>query len=223
MKQIKKEKAKNLRQEGWSVKSIAKELNVSVGSISVWVRDIVLTNKQKENLKHTQIKTTAEAVRTTAKKKRINWQNSGRRLIKKCSKEFIAGIMLFWAEGSKKRNTVAFANSDPEMLKFFINFLRKYFNVTNKNITFCFQWYSNNTLKFSDVKKYWIKTLNIEEKNFRKCYIDYRPIKNIGKKIGKCPYGIGRLTVNSTEIVQMLFGAIQEFIGFNNESWIDKE
>ena len=36
----------------------------------------------------------------------------------------IAGIMLYWAEGTLKRSTVDFSNSNPEMIKIFLKFLR---------------------------------------------------------------------------------------------------
>jgi hypothetical protein len=34
-----------------------------------------------------------------------------------------AGCMLYWAEGSKARNTLKFANSDRQMVRFFRHFL----------------------------------------------------------------------------------------------------
>ena len=37
--------------------------------------------------------------------------------------------MLYWAEGAKARNSVRFSNSDPEMLRFFLAFLRRYFSI----------------------------------------------------------------------------------------------
>jgi transposase len=46
-----KHKEKNLamilRKEGKSIKEIAKFLNVSAGSVSIWVKQIKLTEKQK--------------------------------------------------------------------------------------------------------------------------------------------------------------------------------
>ena len=47
---IQKIKAKNLRKSGKSIKEIAKELNISVGSVSNWCSDIVLSNDQIKKL-----------------------------------------------------------------------------------------------------------------------------------------------------------------------------
>lgn len=34
----------------------------------------------------------------------------------------LAGCMLYWAEGAKSRNTIEFANSDPNMVRLFCRF-----------------------------------------------------------------------------------------------------
>jgi len=36
-----------------------------------------------------------------------------------------AGSMLYWAEGDKARNQARLSNSDPELLRFFVDFLRR--------------------------------------------------------------------------------------------------
>jgi hypothetical protein len=44
-------------------------------------------------------------------------QQSGRGLVCLDDSLFIAGCMLYWAEGDKSRNSVRMANSDPEVLR----------------------------------------------------------------------------------------------------------
>ena len=43
--------ARKLRKDGKSVKEIAQSLNVSKGTVSLWVRDIILSVKQLERIK----------------------------------------------------------------------------------------------------------------------------------------------------------------------------
>ena len=50
MKTVEREQARALRREGQSIKEISHALNVSKGSVSVWVRDIVLTESQTQAL-----------------------------------------------------------------------------------------------------------------------------------------------------------------------------
>ncbi|MCF7865381.1 MAG: helix-turn-helix domain-containing protein [Candidatus Pacebacteria bacterium] len=41
-----KMQARSLREKGMSIKSIAKQLGVSVSSVSLWCRDIILSKEQ---------------------------------------------------------------------------------------------------------------------------------------------------------------------------------
>jgi hypothetical protein len=40
------------------------------------------------------------------------------------------------------------------------------------------------------------------------------------KRQGRLPYGTVRVCVHSTEIVQQIFGAIQEYGGFERPEWL---
>jgi hypothetical protein len=41
------------------------------------------------------------------------------------------------------------------------------------------------------------------------------------KRRNKLPYGTCKLTINSTRIVQTIFGSIQEYGGFDRPEWLD--
>lgn len=228
MKLKEKEKARELRKEGLSLKEICLKLGVAKSSVSGWVKDIELTEDQLLNLKERsnnpylfgQIKG-VNKLKEEYLNIRKKYQNDGRKLVKECDKDFVALLMLYWAEGTKSRNSLHFSNGDYVMMKYFLEGLRKYFYIRDEDITFRFQWYSNNTMSLEEVKLFWLNLLNLNETNMRKCFIDYRPIKNIGNKINKLPYGVGSLSVHKTEIVQKVYGAIQEFIGFENSKWIE--
>ncbi|MDZ4226204.1 MAG: helix-turn-helix domain-containing protein, partial [Patescibacteria group bacterium] len=49
-------KALTMRREGISIKTIARMLKVSTGSVSLWCQSIELTHAQKEKLRLAQIK-----------------------------------------------------------------------------------------------------------------------------------------------------------------------
>ena len=218
MKLKEKEQARNLRKEGYSLKQISQQLKVSKGSVSVWVRDVKLSDDLIKKLVNTRFGNTY--TRDYFKKIREKYQQEGRELIKDCDKNFVAGLMLYWGEGRKGKNAINLSNSDPDLLKFFLIFLKTYFNVQKKDITFNFQWYSGNGLTQEEVKNFWLKKLDLEESNLRKAYIDYRPTLNLGRKTGKCLYGVGRININSTEILHKIYGAIQEFAGFEHAKWL---
>jgi len=40
------------------------------------------------------------------------------------------------------------------------------------------------------------------------------------KRFNRLPYGTCKLVVHSTEIIQTIYGSIQEFAGFNRPAWL---
>jgi len=212
-----KELSIGLRKEGLSINEIAQKIGASKSSVSLWVKQIKLSDEQKLRLGSRILGNTYG--RDHFKKLRIIYQKEGRELIKDSDKDFIAGLMLFWAEGSKDKNKIIFSNSNIEMIRFFLNFLYKYFKIDKKDVAFSFQWYSGNSLTFEEVKTFWLTSLNLTENNLKKCYIDNRYLMAPGRKKDKLPYGVGRVRIGNVKVKQMLFGAIQEYIGFVEPNW----
>lgn len=117
-----------LRKKGYSIKSISEKLDVSKGSVSIWCRDIILTEKQKNILRDNMIKAGHKGrmigAEINRKKREDNiafFREFGKNEIGQISRRdlLIAGIALYWGEGSKSDKTsLAFVNSDPSMIKF---------------------------------------------------------------------------------------------------------
>ena len=129
MKIQSKEKAIEMRGRGFSIPFIATALNVSKSSVSIWVRDIALTEKQRSALSErcrVAGNSNGEKVSEIARNKRRAWQENGRKLAKEMEVDFIAGCMLYWGEGSKTKNSVQLVNSDINLLRVFLRFLHKY-------------------------------------------------------------------------------------------------
>jgi transcriptional regulator with XRE-family HTH domain len=117
-----REKARSLRQkEGLPIKEIARRVGVSVSSVSEWVRDIELTDEQHEALLarnpayNRQLSGWAVAAARRREERRAA-QEEGRELARRRDPVHVAGCMLYWAEGSKRRNQLRFSNSDPARL-----------------------------------------------------------------------------------------------------------
>jgi hypothetical protein len=47
------------------------------------------------------------------------------------------------------------------------------------------------------------------------------PTSSSGRAKNKLPYGVCSLRVNSTPAVQHVFGAIQEYAGFEEPAWLE--
>ena len=86
----------------------------------------------------------------------------------KLSKEL--GCMLYWGEGDKKQtHLVAVTNTDPKILVYFANWLRKYFDIDEGRLR-CrlYIWEDLDELK---AKEFWSKILKIPLNQFTKSYI----------------------------------------------------
>ena len=55
----------------------------------------------------------------------------------------------------------------------------------------------------------------------RKSFVNPLPTSSSGKKKNKLPYGVCTLTLGRTEILQHIYGAIQEYAGFDEPRWLD--
>lgn len=120
------ELARELRRSGIPYKRIASRIGVSASSVYAWTKDIELTEEQKSfNLRGPRGPQNPEVVRRRAESwaarcraARLASQEDGRRAAREGDRLHQAGCMLYWAEGAKRRNTLQFTNSDPNMLAF---------------------------------------------------------------------------------------------------------
>ena len=133
---------------------------------------------------------------------------------------FLLHLLLgYSALSSYSENSVVLTNSDPDLLYFFINFLREYFKPKEEKFRITIRWFSDNDKSLDELKTFWINKLKIAE-NIITDEKDVQGKTNTNKKIGKLPYGIVRIEINDSSIIQKIYGAIQEFAGFNNPKWV---
>jgi hypothetical protein len=130
--------------------------------------------------------------------------------------------MLYWAEGSKDRNSLTFANSDAEMVRFFWRFIRTSFSVDPSQITIRLNVYTGNGLTIEQIEEHWLTVLELPISCLRKPILNHFPTSSSGGKRNKLPYGVCTFRVRrSTPIIQHVFGAIQEYAGFDEPRWLD--
>ena len=128
--------------------------------------------------------------------------------------------IMYWAEGSKARCTVGLANTDVEMLKMFVNFLKNQFEVDRDSFILKVQWYSDNGVNLKEIKEYWSQKLDLPLTCLRKCQVDNISKYSQKKRKNKYPYGTCTVGVHRTDIVQKIYGAIQEIGKFDRENWL---
>lgn len=225
MKEAKRLEARKIRfEEGLSVKSIARKLAVSASSVSCWVKDIVLTDEQQIRLLERSNKVKMSATRGMIEKyKEIRKiaQEEGRQKAKAKDWLHSVGCMLFWAEGSKNRNSIKFVNTDVEMMKLFTRFLRESLHVKNEEIRARCTCYTNNGIDVKEIEKFWQKELALTSNNFTKSTVNLVPKSSKQFRKTRHKYGTCSISVHNTRLTQEVFGSIQEYAGIDRAEWLD--
>jgi transposase-like protein len=228
MKAKEREEARRLRsEEGLSVGEIARRLEISRGTSSVWLRDIELTKEQKIRLaergngQSDGQRCGSQIVKEQARVKREEYQKMGREMVTRfASDDYETFCALYWAEGTKSRTSVAMTNTDLDMLKVFVGGLRKYFGCRDADFTVRVMAHLNSGLTVEQIHNYWLKSLGLPTECLRKFTLKskYYPVQN--KKYKRHVYGGCSVRVNSVEIVQKIYGSIQEIFGIDRPEWL---
>ncbi len=213
MKNYEKNKARDLRTKGYSINAIATELGVAKASVSVWVRDIVLTEKQKKKLSengrsiasiekrrlsrlaHEQRKVTE--VKNTAKKDFDSISLGDLKLI---------GTILYWGEGSKtNRGVASITNSDPVMILLVMRFFREVCLVPEKKFRAHIHTFTDAHIEKTEA--YWSLLTGIPRNQFYKTYIKQSKA-TLGKR-KTLPYGTIEIAVCDTRLFHTIMGWIE--------------
>ena len=81
----------------------------------------------------------------------------------------LAGIMLYWGEGSKSGNVVQFSNSDPEMVRVFLAFLRNVCQIDENRLKAIIHLYPDHDIK--KLESFWKRVTLIYSRNFYPSHI----------------------------------------------------
>jgi hypothetical protein len=219
--------ARELRRQGMSIKRIASAIRVSPSSVMAWTGDIVLTPEQVANLyRHggpwdpERMRAAAAARSATCRAKRAAGQEEGRHAARRADPLHHAGCMLYWAEGRKSVGTVQFSNSDPNMTCLFRRFLTVAMAVPVERIRLSLNVYTNNGLGIEEIETHWLDLLELPRSCVRKHTLNHMPTSSSGRARNKLPYGVCTVRVNSTQVLQHIHGAIQEYGGFEEPAWL---
>ena len=191
-------------------------------TVGLWLKNVQLTKEQKERLYNNNGFVNPLFGNRCMQQKylevRKKSQMIGRKKMKQRNPDYVAGCMLYWAEGTKNRTSVAFTNCDVNMHKVFIGFLLEQCNVKKENIRMFINCYLDNGLTLLDIENYWLKELDLPKTCLTKATIK----NNISKAKNKWIYGVCRITVHDVCLMQEIYGAIQEYAGFDCSEWLLK-
>ena len=227
MKTDEREQARRMRyEEGRSIKEIARLLRVSTSSVSHWVRDIELTDAQHAALQarnglHERQRLGRATMAAKARARGAAAQQDGRQRARSLGYRYASGCMLFGAEGSRQRNKVVFTNSDPAMTRFFVEFIREFFQISNDRLRLTCNLFADHEARQREIENFWLRTVGLPRSCLCKSNVNRYSRYTQKKRKNKLPYGTCRIVVHSTEIAQTIYGSIQELAGFDRPEWLD--
>ena len=193
--------------KGYSAKEVADKLKVSI--------DVVYSFMRRHGLKRRSFQ---ESNRIRFDKMPFSYSLK-KRLTEKEERLKLAGTMLYWAEGSKKRHfykgqqrgaVVDLANSDPRMIILFLGFLRKICRVDEKRLRVHLYCYANQNV--NALKKFWHKIKGNSLAQFIRPYVrqDFLP-----EKKDKMKYGLIHIRYSDTRLLCQILDWIEEYLKEN--------
>lgn len=180
-----KEKALKMRKRGVSLREIEENLGIPRSTLSGWLRNVRLTQKQKLKLKNNWLEglrnARIHAVAWHNQQKEIRLKEAEEHALRSLSKIDITNesilelalAMLYLGEGSKSGHT-ALGSSNPEILNFFITGLLQVYKFNLDKIK-C-ELHLRADQNPDEIRKYWSEKLGIPIKNFTNISVDKRTI-----------------------------------------------
>src|SRR5439155_5066841 len=149
--------ARRLRAESLTLAEIADTLGVSKSSVSLWVRDVDFTPRpgtggRRRGPNALQRRKADEIERLRAE--------ASERIGRLSERDFlVAGAALYAGEGAKRDGSIRFANSDPRMILFFCQWLRRLFTVDESRLHL--RLYLHQGLDVGAANRFWSELTGI--------------------------------------------------------------
>lgn len=180
-----KKRAIGLRQNGYSIKEIARKLNIAQSSSSLWVRNTQITDSGKSRmirLKEVKRYKMSQAWVAKREQTKHQYQLIAQKIIETTALSpahlKIICATLFWAEGSKGINHIGFTNSDPLMITTFLYILRQAYIIDESKFHVSIHLHEYHDA--ATILKFWSDLTSIPLSQFIKPYL--KPHTAIRKK-----------------------------------------
>lgn len=218
-------KARSMRKKGISIVFIAQQLGVSKSSVSLWCRDIILSDEQFEKLRKNMGVSFKYGQRIAAQvnrqkkldviKKADIW---GRNIINKISQRelLLIATALYWSEGSKtdSTSTLMFINSDPDMILLMKKFLIRVMGVKLEDIVCGIQINRVHEIRIKKVLNFWKNLLKLKYSQIRKPYFVNTKTSKTYENYNDY-YGVCRLFVRKSKHLKYKMLALIEAVKSN--------
>ncbi|MGC0376808.1 hypothetical protein [Streptomyces sp. SAI-229] len=180
-----RDKARELRLQGWTYDRIQVELGCSKSSISLWVRDLPKPERPARTREEASAiaKRGWEATLQLREEKRQRTKQQAMSEIGTLTDRelFVIGVGLYWAEGAKsksysRRERITFVNSDPDMITVFMAWLNL-LDVDPANLRFAVQIHESADVAAAE--EFWAHHVGIDTSRLMKTTLKrHNPLTN---------------------------------------------
>jgi len=206
------EKTLTLRKQGMSYSQIRSIIKVSKSTLSLWLKNYPLSKERIKELRafsERRIERFRETVRQKREKRLTETYQTQKQLILPLSNRelFIAGLLLYWGEGTKcRRDGLSISNNDPSVIRFFIYWLKKSLAIPKKKIRILLHLYNDTNI--NNELNYWSKILRTPLRQFNRSYIKKTPSTRINHK-GGFGHGTCNVRINSVPLAEKIFMSLK--------------
>ncbi|KKR04128.1 MAG: hypothetical protein UT32_C0034G0008 [Parcubacteria group bacterium GW2011_GWC2_39_14] len=220
-----KQQAIKLRSAGKSYNEISRTLGIPKSTLSGWFASLQLSKKAQARIKKRVnegsmrgiIKRNKNQTNLAQQRALLNRTVATSEIKNLTQKELkLVGAALYWAEGYKRLiikngkertyHPVSFANSDPNLIKLFLRFLREICHVSDQQIMAEIRIYQHMNEK--NLIEFWQKITNLPRKNFQKTYYGVSKSSQGKRPFNRLPYGTIAIRINSTVLFHKIMGWI---------------
>jgi len=166
------ELGRELRRLGLSYGEIMELIPVKKSTLATWCRDVKLTTEQIKAIKKRRAPEPGIPRNTNRKRKaeiaelRAIARDLARELVH--DPLWVAGLVLYWAEGAKTRNHMSMANTDPRALRLFIRWVRQYI-APEARFSIALHLHEGNDE--DNARRHWREQTGLRQANFHKTFI----------------------------------------------------
>lgn len=170
-----------LRNKGLTYGQIVSQLKVPKSTLFTWIGGIKRFSKEAKLERAIHLKRIQALAGLANRKKRTDRLGEIQKRVSEevsrydvASTEYLRSLlsMLYWAEGSKGRGKVSFANTDPVLSVLFVTLLRKSYEIDEEK--FRVRLHLHYYHKIKETRKMWSELLKISESKFGKIYVKKR-------------------------------------------------
>jgi len=195
--------ARELRTQGMDYEEIAEALGISKGSVSLWVRD----QPTPARLSYEECrKRSAEGVsrywaaeRPVREARRAAAREAAAAQIGELTDRelLIAGSIAYWCEGAKSKphrrdDRVAFMNSDPSLIRFFLRFLD---TAGTPRTDLVFRVFIHENADVESAQQFWLEVTGAAVDQFLTPTLKHHNPKTVRKNVGENYHGCLRIDV----------------------------